>query len=333
MSGELATTGTVTTNIEQVLLGGDLSKLNPQERLNYYNAVCTSLKLNPLTQPFSYIVLNGKLQLYAKKDCTEQLRKIHGVSITKVDPKQIGDLIVVVADAADRDGRTDSATGAVNIVFPDTYKDKDGKWQKHPKAGQRIGGEDLANAMMKAETKSKRRVTLSICGLGMLDETEVDTLPDQGVASEPRGNQWEAPQNRSTDPTQRAVAGAEPSTPEVREPTSGSSVISHPAEPDIRPRSQRNAQPITQAPAEPVNASPFQHEAPQGEVQSEPSITDKQRRMLFAIQKSVGLSDDEVKAELKRIGLTCHRDSIPKSRFQDVLDAIDSEFRFHQQKQ
>ena len=166
----------------------------------------------------------------------------------------------------------------------------------------------------------------------MLDETEVDTLPDQGVASEPRGNQWEAPQNRSTDPTQRAVAGAEPSTPEVREPTSGSSVISHPAEPDIRPRSQRNAQPITQAPAEPVNASPFQHEAPQGEVQSEPSITDKQRRMLFAIQKSVGLSDDEVKAELKRIGLTCHRDSIPKSRFQDVLDAIDSEFRFHQQK-
>lgn len=48
MSGELATTGTVTTNIEQVLLGGDLSKLNPQERLNYYNAVCTSLKLNPL---------------------------------------------------------------------------------------------------------------------------------------------------------------------------------------------------------------------------------------------------------------------------------------------
>jgi hypothetical protein len=68
-------------------------------------------------------------------------------------------------------------------------------------------------------------------------------------------------------------------------------------------------------------------------VQAEPSITEKQRRMLFAIQKSVGLSDDEVKAELERIGLTCHRDNIPKSRFQDVLDAIDSEFRFHQQKQ
>ena len=32
-----------------------------------------------------------------------------------------------------------------------------------------LNGEDLANAMMKCETKAKRRVTLSICGPGMLD--------------------------------------------------------------------------------------------------------------------------------------------------------------------
>ena len=36
----------------------------------------------------------------------------------------------------------------------------------------------LANAIMKAETKAKRRVTLSICGLGMLDETELETIKD-----------------------------------------------------------------------------------------------------------------------------------------------------------
>jgi len=30
---------------------------------------------------------------------------------------------------------------------------------------------------MKSETKSKRRATLSICGLGMLDESELDTMP------------------------------------------------------------------------------------------------------------------------------------------------------------
>jgi hypothetical protein len=33
--------------------------------------------------------------------------------------------------------------------------------------------------MMKAETKAKRRVTLAICGLGMLDETEVPGVVEQ----------------------------------------------------------------------------------------------------------------------------------------------------------
>ena len=32
---------------------------------------------------------------------------------------------------------------------------------------------NLANGMMKAETKSKRRATLDLLGLGMLDEEEV----------------------------------------------------------------------------------------------------------------------------------------------------------------
>ena len=40
---------------------------------------------------------------------------------------------------------------------------------------------NFGNALMKAVTKAKRRVTLSICGLGMLDETEVETIPNVGV--------------------------------------------------------------------------------------------------------------------------------------------------------
>jgi hypothetical protein len=34
---------------------------------------------------------------------------------------------------------------------------------------------------MKAITKSKRRVTLSICGLGMLDESEIETIPQSQI--------------------------------------------------------------------------------------------------------------------------------------------------------
>ena len=41
-----------------------------------------------------------------------------------------------------------------------------------------LKGDALANGLMKAETKAKRRVTLSLCGLGMLDDSEVETIPN-----------------------------------------------------------------------------------------------------------------------------------------------------------
>ena len=56
-------------------------KFSAAERLNYYKAICKALGLNPLSQPFQYITLNGKLTLYARKDATDQLRKMHNVSI------------------------------------------------------------------------------------------------------------------------------------------------------------------------------------------------------------------------------------------------------------
>src|SRR5439155_4115860 len=37
---------------------------------------------------------------------------------------------------------------------------------------------------MKAETKAKRRLTLSLCGLGMLDESEVEVPPTAVTATE-----------------------------------------------------------------------------------------------------------------------------------------------------
>lgn len=144
------------TAIERVLMEGDLSPLTVDQRVSYYNETCKSLGLNPLTKPFAYIKLNGKLLLYALKDCTEQLRKIHGVQVTALIPSQVGDVYVVTASGQDRTGRCDAATGAVPIA--------------------KLTGDNLANAMMKAETKAKRRLTLSICGLGMLDETELETI-------------------------------------------------------------------------------------------------------------------------------------------------------------
>lgn len=150
--------------LEKVLVGGDLKALSPAERISYYKAVCESAGLNPLTRPFDYIVLNGKLTFYARKDCAEQLRQIHGVSIHKLDKEFIDGIFTVTAYARRADGRDDSDMGALDIG--------------------RLSGEAKCNAMMKCITKAKRRVTLSICGLGWLpDETEVESIPNAAKAS------------------------------------------------------------------------------------------------------------------------------------------------------
>jgi hypothetical protein len=144
--------------IEQVVMQGDLSKLTSDQRVMYYHKVCDSCNLNPYTRPFDYISFNGKLTLYARKDATEQLRKINGISIDKLEGKVVDDLYIVVAIARTKDGRIDQATGAVTIG--------------------NLKGEAKANAIMKAETKAKRRVTLSISGMGWTDESEIESIPN-----------------------------------------------------------------------------------------------------------------------------------------------------------
>jgi hypothetical protein len=143
--------------MEKVVIGGDLSELNAAQRADYYTAVCRSLGLNPLTKPFEFLTLNGKLRLYALRDCADQLRRLHGISIYITNRERMGDIYIVTARAKDRTGREDESTGAVPLG--------------------NLKGDALANALMKAETKSKRRVTLSIASLGWLDETELATIP------------------------------------------------------------------------------------------------------------------------------------------------------------
>ena len=155
-------------NLERVLIQGDLSGLSEQERMSFYGNVCRSLGLNPLTQPFAFLKLSGKLVFYAKKDCTDQLRKLHGVSIISMETSSQDGLFIATAKAVDRHGREDCDMGFAALGS--------------------LKGENLGNAMLKAITKAKRRTTLSICGLGMLDETEVEdiTVKDKMVI-EPSG--------------------------------------------------------------------------------------------------------------------------------------------------
>lgn len=157
MSNALSTTSGVSPEtLEKVLAVGDLSQLTVPQRLEYLANVCKSLGLNPLTRPIQFMSFQGKVVPYATKDCTDQLRKINGISLEIKDKQELEGLYIVTAAASDAKNRRDEDMGAVNIMG--------------------LKGEARANAILKAITKAKRRVTLSICGLGFLDETEVSDM-------------------------------------------------------------------------------------------------------------------------------------------------------------
>ena len=151
------------TGLANVILKGDLSTLTADQKVVYYVKICERLDLDPFTRPFDYLVLNNKLVLYARKEAAEQLRIKNRISLTELEGSFTPDgncyLVKVKARMGDRE---DVSTGAVSLL---------------DKGGTKLTGEAYANCLLKAETKAKRRATLSICGLGMLDETEVETIP------------------------------------------------------------------------------------------------------------------------------------------------------------
>lgn len=171
--------------IERVLVNGDLKGLNGDQRAEYCLRLCDSLNLNVLSQPFTYLELDAgkgqtKLILYANKSCTDQLRMLHNISLKIVDRIEKDGVYIVKVQASDSTGRVHEASGAVPI------EKEDGDWETNQNGKRffkgngkfvKLRGEALANALMKCETKATRRATLGFCGLGVLDESEVDSIP------------------------------------------------------------------------------------------------------------------------------------------------------------
>lgn len=154
--------------LEKIIIGKNIACLSPKEKVRYVLSLCSCVGLNPLTHPIQIIEFDGKEIPYFTKDATEQLRKMHNVSITSIETKVVGNICVATAFAETPDGRKDCSTGAVSLRGKD---------------GGMLSGKPLSNAMMIAETKSKRRVTLSICGLGFMDESELEGLPGAKVVN------------------------------------------------------------------------------------------------------------------------------------------------------
>jgi hypothetical protein len=142
-----------------LILQGDLAALHPNDKVAYYKGYCERLGLDPYTKPFDILRLNGKEVLYLTRSGAQQLNMLHKVSHQITSRRVIDDagIYEVTCRATLPDGRHTESIGAAHVA--------------------NLKGEPYCNAMMKAETKAKRRSTLDLIGLGILSEEETANIP------------------------------------------------------------------------------------------------------------------------------------------------------------
>lgn len=151
-------------SIRALIVGGDLSRLSEEQLATYYQFRCEELGLSAASQPFSVLRLSGKLVLYMTRGGTDQLAAIHRLNRKIVDGPRVIDVqgtkvVYAMCEVTHPNGRFDTSIATLPLTDP-------------------------TMVFMRAETKAKRRATLSILGLGMLDESEVEDIPLSEKSSE-----------------------------------------------------------------------------------------------------------------------------------------------------
>jgi len=142
--------------VMSVVRRGDLSGLTPEEKTRYLIALCDSLGLNPMTQPIQFLRFQGREIAYVTRGATDQLAARAGLSRTIIEGPDVRDfagtkLVYCKAEGRLPNGRVDASIATIRGAIDE-------------------------NILMKAESKAKRRVTLSILGLGMLTEDEAEDM-------------------------------------------------------------------------------------------------------------------------------------------------------------
>uniref|UniRef100_B8HNE4 Uncharacterized protein n=1 Tax=Cyanothece sp. (strain PCC 7425 / ATCC 29141) TaxID=395961 RepID=B8HNE4_CYAP4 len=126
------------------------------ERRNFYRWQCDRLGLDVYSFPLDYLeTRDGRLILYPNQRATDQLRKHRGLSVRIVSREMVDDLAIVTAECCDRDGRITQAMGTAEMT---------------DKFGKPLTAALRATALMKADTRARRRATLAACGLDSEEE-------------------------------------------------------------------------------------------------------------------------------------------------------------------
>jgi len=140
---------------ERLIIHNDLTKLSAKERLDFYRAKCRWYGLDWRLAPFDYIMTKQGVKLHLNATGTDLLRAQKKITIVDSKWEIVGQLVVSTVEGQMPDGRRDREIGAVSIA--------------------NARGDDLANAIMKSMTKAKRRLVISMGGIGTDEDTEAES--------------------------------------------------------------------------------------------------------------------------------------------------------------
>ena len=140
-----------------------LDNLSEEEKQAYYINCCEYYGIPAELNLLQFMWLDSNdgtgekhLVLYAKRGATDLMRGTHGISVDEIK-ETLGDgFVIFTAKGHDKTGRTDIAVGSANL--------------------KGLSGKHLDNALMTAQTRATRRLTLQFVGGGLLDESEVQAL-------------------------------------------------------------------------------------------------------------------------------------------------------------
>lgn len=136
----------------------DIDSLNESQRQEYVRNICKHLGVPAELNLVMLTYMDSsdgprRLVAYAKRGAAEIIRDNRQISVTDLKHELIGGSIVYTVVGKDKNGRQEIATGSKYI--------------------EGLFGADLDDAIMTAQTRAVRRMTLQFPGGGVLDESEV----------------------------------------------------------------------------------------------------------------------------------------------------------------
>lgn len=145
--------------------GGKCDNLTKDHQAEYKKYLCAKIGVSPTLQPIDLIPTKNGLRPYLNKGASELIRDTRKISITGLEVAEQNGMFVVTCKVRGVNGRIDCDMGAC------------------PK------GKEPNNDLMKAVTKSKRRATLSMCGLGaIIEEAHPTEYNGNGTDEQPKSS-------------------------------------------------------------------------------------------------------------------------------------------------